>query len=224
MPPSPDASFQSLFTHLIGDMAKAIAERPGENEAQRLIRLNATVRLIVGLAPRDGLEAMLAGHCVLFHALIVDGVKAPLHAETEAVRRSGRSGVVAMNRAFLGNLAELRRCQARPAEGERGVAPAEAASCPDVPAPGPDRPAPRREADAAPFVGASAGASVCEPSFPAGIVPLPPLRAPALTSTLAAQAALRAGEDGRFRLSVPGSRGPAAVSGGGSMAAAARGK
>ncbi len=62
---------------------------------------------------------MLAGHCVMFHEVMVAGVLDTLRGEEPRMRRSTRSNLVAMNRAFLDTLTRLERYQERPAEGRR---------------------------------------------------------------------------------------------------------
>jgi hypothetical protein len=52
---------------------------------------------------------MLAGHCVMFHEMIVDRVRGTLSGEEGATRRATRSGIAAMDRAFGNNLARLER-------------------------------------------------------------------------------------------------------------------
>ena len=212
---SPRSGFQAMLTHVIGDMAKVISERSGESETQRLARHDSAVRMMVDLAPRDAIEAMLASHCVLFHELLVDGVKDA--AGEDKPSQTGRGGAGAMNKAFLANLAALRRCQARPAEGERATPePAsppepEPAAAPRAPVSSPVsapvstpvsvRAAPRAAAsvpDAAP------AGTPCV-LFSARPAPLPAPPSPMLSSALAAQAVVRV--EG-FRLTVPGGTAP----------------
>jgi hypothetical protein len=61
---------------------------------------------------------MLAGHCVIFHELIVDAVRTTFRAETDTARRASRGGVVAMDKAFGNNLTRLERYRARQEEIE----------------------------------------------------------------------------------------------------------
>lgn len=158
MDTKPAFGFKELFHHVIGDMAKALCERNGDTQAQQYARSQAVVHMILGFLPRDVIEAMLAGHCVLFHELIIDSARDTLRGEAEAMRRSTRAGIVAMDKAFGNNLRNLERYQARPADGRRDEAeqPAEAAGrdsqiaaqeqrAVDVPVPAP-MPSARRQA------------------------------------------------------------------------------
>ncbi len=115
----PAYGFKELFTHVIGDMARAVCERNGETRDQQVVRSQATVHTIMGFLPRDVIEAMLAGHCVMFHELMLDSVRDTLRGEMDTLRRSTRNNIVAMDKAFGNNLARLERYQNRPSEGRR---------------------------------------------------------------------------------------------------------
>lgn len=104
---------------MIGDMAKAVCERKGETKQQQFTRSQVVVDMILGLRPRDVLEAMLAGHSVMFHEVLVDSVHDTLRGELDTMRRGTRSNLVAMNKAFTANLDRLERCQSRPSQGSR---------------------------------------------------------------------------------------------------------
>lgn len=122
MDTQPAFGSQELFTHVIADMAKAIAERNGETQLQQFIRSQAAVHTITGFRPRDVIEAMLAGHCVMFHELMVDSVHNTMRGEMDTMRRTTRSSIVAMDKAFGNNLTRLERYRLRPSEGRRDVA------------------------------------------------------------------------------------------------------
>ena len=124
----PAFGFQDLFNHVIGDMAKAVCHRNGESEERRYQRLQAAVQMIMGFMPRDVIEAMLAGHCVMFHELIVDSVRHTLLGEVDTMRRATRGGIVAMDKSFRGNLDQLGHFQLRPSTGRRDVAESVAAA------------------------------------------------------------------------------------------------
>jgi len=119
MDAQPASDFKELFTHVIGDMAKALSQRNGEPEQRQFARCRAAVRMIMGFMPRDVIEAMLAGHCVMFHELIVDTVQHTLLGEIDTMRRATRSGIVAMDKSFRGNLERLGHYQLRPSTGRR---------------------------------------------------------------------------------------------------------
>src|SRR5258708_66718 len=121
MDPIPTFGLKQLLTHIIGDAAKAVSERSGESQSQQIARSQATVYAIMTFRPRDAIEAMLAGHCVMFHEMIVDSVRTTLRDEAPASRHATRSSIATMDKAFGNNLAWLERYRAGPAS------PAEAA-------------------------------------------------------------------------------------------------
>lgn len=119
MDTQPAFGFKELLTHIVGDMAKAMCERNGETKQQEFSRSQAAAHTIMGFLPRDAIEAMLAGHCVMFHEMMVDSVRDTLRGEMDTMRRATRSSIVAMDKRFGNNLARLERFQKRPSEGRR---------------------------------------------------------------------------------------------------------
>src|ERR1700722_17172276 len=97
--------FEDLFTVALTDMAKAVSERNGENEAQQFARCQAAVHMIMGFSPRDAIEVLLAGHCVMLHKVMTADVHDSLCGEAAGNRRS----VIALNKAFNDNLDRLER-------------------------------------------------------------------------------------------------------------------
>jgi hypothetical protein len=117
----PEFGFKELFTHLIADMAKAVCERAGESRGQQVARSQAAAHTVMGLRPRDMIEAMLAGHCMMFHELMVDSVRDVFRDETAAGRRATRASIVNLNKSFDHCLARLEYYQTRPSQGRREV-------------------------------------------------------------------------------------------------------
>jgi hypothetical protein len=73
--------------------------------------------------PRDSIEAMIAGHCVMFHEMIVDSVRFTLGRELEGTRRVTRSTIIAMDKAFGNNLTRLAQYRAGLAKGQTQAQP-----------------------------------------------------------------------------------------------------
>ena len=119
MDTQPALGFRELFARVVGDIAKAVCEREGETEQQQYARSEAAAHMIMGFLPRDLIEAILAGRCVMFHELAVDSAHDALRGEPEATRRAARRGVIAMDKAFANNLRQLERYQLRPATDRR---------------------------------------------------------------------------------------------------------
>jgi hypothetical protein len=114
MATTPEFGFSELFTHIVGEIAKAVSERSGETQQQQFARCQAAVRMILGFQPRDVIEAMLAGHCVMLHETMLSSTHDTLLGEADTTRRSTRGLFVAMNKEFNNNLVHLERYQARP--------------------------------------------------------------------------------------------------------------
>src|ERR1700723_398946 len=119
MASTPEFGFNELFASVIGAIAKALCERSGETAQQQFARSQAAVHMIMAFLPRDVIEALLAGHCVMLHETMLAGVHDTLLGEADAMRRSTRSALIAMNKEFNGNLGHLERYQARPVLGRR---------------------------------------------------------------------------------------------------------
>jgi len=111
--------FKELFVFVIADIAKSLCDRNGETREQQFARSQAVTHMILGFRPQDVIEAMIAGHCVMFHEAIVDNIPGVMRGEPDATRRATRSGIVAMDKAFGNNLARLEHYQTRSALGRR---------------------------------------------------------------------------------------------------------
>ena len=122
MQPFPDTGFAALYTHIVGDTALAIATRPGEDAARTRARTAAAIDMTMAYLPRDAIEATLAGHCVMFHEMMTDALR-DLRAEGEQPKSAAKRELLALNKAFLDTLKQLRVYQARPAEGTRELPP-----------------------------------------------------------------------------------------------------
>ncbi len=116
MDTQPAFGLKELLTHVIGDIAKALSERDGESPRQQFARAKAAADMILEFRPRNAIEAMLAGHCVMFHELIANDEHSTMRGEAEATRRGTRRAIVTMDRAFGGNLTRLERYQAAEVE------------------------------------------------------------------------------------------------------------
>src|SRR5882757_6744988 len=111
MEPHGQFGLKDVLTHMIADMAKAVCERPNESQEQQFTRTQVAIQMILGLQPRDVLEAMLAGHGVMMHAVMTDSVQDTLRGQVDKMRRGTRANIVALNRAFFMNVDRLEKCQ-----------------------------------------------------------------------------------------------------------------
>jgi hypothetical protein len=127
MDTQPTSGFLDTLTHVVGGVARAVCQRVGEAQQQQQIgRSQAAVHTIMEFQPRDSVEAMIAGHCVMFHEMIVESVRFTLGREPEGTRRITRSNIIAMDKAFGSNLTRLVRYRAGLGEGQTPAKPVDA--------------------------------------------------------------------------------------------------
>ena len=112
--PLPASTIQILFQ----DMARALCDRPEETPAQREARTTATVRLVLGFEPRDGVEFMFSTVAVGHFSLILDAMRDVFQGQTDSVKARTKSGIVALDRAMLTMVKEFRMARARPVAEE----------------------------------------------------------------------------------------------------------
>jgi hypothetical protein len=128
----PEFGFEQLITELLRGLADAVADRPGETEAQRFARHRTAIFSTMAFLPRDAIETMLAGQCVIFDLLLRDAARDLLRNEAAATKLRIRSQLTAMGRLFLKHLDQLRQLQSRPVQ--------QAAASPDAEPESPSNP------------------------------------------------------------------------------------
>src|SRR4051812_6032214 len=104
-------SVTEVFSHVAGDVARSVSQRGGETKEDEIRRSQVAVHAIMGFLPGDIIEAMLAGHCLMLHELMLDTIRTMFRGEIDSNPRATRNGIVAMDRAFGNNLARLERRQ-----------------------------------------------------------------------------------------------------------------
>jgi hypothetical protein len=108
--------FQQLVTELVRGLADAVADRPGETEAQRFARHQTAIFSVMAFLPRDAMETTLASHCVMYDLALRDAAAELLRNEAEPVKRRIRSQVITIGRLFFTSLKQLQQLQARPSQ------------------------------------------------------------------------------------------------------------
>lgn len=114
-------SVKDIITHVIDDMARAISERQGEGKQEQSIRARVATAMIEEFRPQDVTQVMLAGYCVMFHAVMTDSIRDTLRGEMDNMRHATRSNIVAMNKSFHMNLDSLNRHQISTATSQTGA-------------------------------------------------------------------------------------------------------
>jgi hypothetical protein len=116
MPQQAAFGFEQLVTEILRGLIEAVADRPGETEAQRFVKQQTAVFSTMAFLPRDAAETMLASQCVMIDHLLRDATRDMLRGESERIKLRIRSQLIAMGRLFLKHLEQLRQFQARPVD------------------------------------------------------------------------------------------------------------
>jgi hypothetical protein len=106
-------SFQAAIGEICEGIIEAVAERPGDTAARRLLRHQTAAYSLMSFMPRDPLETMLVGHCVIFDALLRDGVKDTLRGQPEDIKLRARPGLHATGKMFLAHLKKFEQMRTR---------------------------------------------------------------------------------------------------------------
>jgi hypothetical protein len=123
------ASCQPLPRRVAEEMlqvvARALCDRTGDTPEQRDGRTLQMVMTTLGMAPRDGLEFMLATLAFGHFQVILDTMSDVFRGQTDALKAKTRAAIVPLGRSMLEMLRELRTVQGRPAlqaEADAGAA------------------------------------------------------------------------------------------------------
>jgi hypothetical protein len=93
---------------------ETVADKPGLSPERRASVTQTVVCSVMAFNPRDPIEAMMAGHCVVYDHMLRDGAREMLRGQAELVMIQARPGVLAAGKIFLGTVAMLLRMQRRP--------------------------------------------------------------------------------------------------------------
>jgi hypothetical protein len=126
---------RSLAEELLQLVARGICDRPGENAAQRESRTHQMVQSTLGFEPRDGWEYMLATLAVGHFHLLLDSMHDVFHGQVDQLKAKTKTTIVALDRALLATVKELRLARRRPAARSAEDAQYEGAVA--APSPGP---------------------------------------------------------------------------------------
>ena len=88
-----------------------VCDDPDQTEAELGAQREATAAVIGALDPRDAIEAIISGHCVMYHYLTRDAARDFSRCVDRAVRPRLRSAIMAAERGFSRNLRLLWRKQ-----------------------------------------------------------------------------------------------------------------
>jgi hypothetical protein len=134
-------TFQTAMSEITREVIETVADRPGDSPARRVARHQMTAWSILSFLPRDPVETMLAGQCVIFDHLLRDGVRDTLRGQHQDIKLRTRPQHVASAKMFLANLDKFEHMQTRlaaklagqPVEENATVSGAAPASVPKAP-------------------------------------------------------------------------------------------
>ncbi len=113
MHPDTALTMQSAMTEIAREVIETVADRPGDSQARRIARQQMTAWSISSFEPRDPVETMLAGHCVIFDHLLRDGACDTLRGQQQDIKVRVRPQVLATGKMFLAHLDRFERLQGR---------------------------------------------------------------------------------------------------------------
>jgi hypothetical protein len=103
----------SAMREITRDVIEAVADRPGDLPARRLARQQTTASTMISFRPRDPVETMLAGQCVIFDHLLRDGAQDTLRGQQQEIKLRARPQILATGKMFLAHLDRLEQMQSR---------------------------------------------------------------------------------------------------------------
>ena len=147
---------RSVAEEMLQVVARAVCDRPADNPAQSESRTRQMVLATLGFDPRDGLEYMLATLAFGHYQVILDSMNDVFHGQTDLLKAKTKTTIVALDRAMLEMMKELRLVRLRPVALSAEDARREAAAAQAAPAP-PEPVAPAGEKAAMVDAGLAAG-------------------------------------------------------------------
>lgn len=114
MQPNPAFGYEQVVTELIRGVIETVADKPGLSPERRASATQTVVCSVMAFNPRDPVEAMMAGQCVVYDHMLRDGAREMLRGQAELITIQARPGILACGKIFLGTVALLLRMQRRP--------------------------------------------------------------------------------------------------------------
>ncbi len=105
---------RSVAEEMLQVVARALCDRAGDSPEQRTGRTRQMVLSTLGMAPRDGLEMMLATLVFGHFQVILDSMADVFRGQTDALKAKTRAAIVPLGRAMREMIRELREVQQRP--------------------------------------------------------------------------------------------------------------
>jgi hypothetical protein len=113
MAPESQNGFEQLLTEQIGSLVHTVADLPGMTEDQQAAKQQSVTGWLLSFQPRDGIEIMLASHCVIYDHLLKAGAREFSRTPSGPLRQRAQPGILATGKMFLNTLNILLRKQGR---------------------------------------------------------------------------------------------------------------
>jgi hypothetical protein len=114
MRPDPNFGHKEIVTEIIRGVADTVASKPGLSPERQASAVQTVVCSVMAFIPRDPVETMMAGHCIVYDHMLRDGARDMLGGKAELEMIKARPGVLACGKMFLATVAMLIRMQRRP--------------------------------------------------------------------------------------------------------------
>jgi hypothetical protein len=106
--------FEQIAAELMRGLIAAVADKPFPTPERKAAAQQTVVCTVMAYQPRDPIEMMMAGQCVVYDHLLLDGARDMLRGQMDEHKIRTRPGVLASGKMFLQTMAMLTRIQARP--------------------------------------------------------------------------------------------------------------
>jgi hypothetical protein len=108
--------FDTAMTAICKDVIATVGDVPSDTPAQRAVRQQAVADTMVSLMPRNPVDAMLAGQCLVFDRLVHEAARELLRGQPDEDKLRARPQICSSAKIFLAQLSHFERRQARAAD------------------------------------------------------------------------------------------------------------
>jgi hypothetical protein len=105
--------YEQIVTELIRGIVDTVADRPDLTPERRAAAQQTVVCSVMSFNPRDAVETMLAGQCVVYDALMRDGARDMLRGQSELMKIKARPSILGSGKMFLAAMEMVVRMQGR---------------------------------------------------------------------------------------------------------------
>lgn len=109
----PTLGFEQIAGELLRGIIETVADTPGLPPERKAAAQQTVVCSVMAFNPRDPVETMMAGQCVVYDHMLRHGAREMLRGQAELVTIQARPGILACGKTFLATVAMLVRMQRR---------------------------------------------------------------------------------------------------------------